>query len=274
MSERIVIFSDLDGTLLDHDTYSHEAANEAIEIVRENDIPLVLASSKTRAEIENHRIGLGNSDPFISENGGAVFIPTGYFSVVFDYSRESKPYRVIELGTRHKELTDALEKVTFQTGAVIRSFSKMSIEEAQDCTGLDEENAVLARMREYDEPFIIANGAGVKKDVESAIIELGYRFTEGGRFCHILGGSDKGRAVSILIKLFEAQFGVVKTIGLGDGLNDLPMLKEVDFPVLVARKDGSWDDRIDIPNLKRAEGAGPVGWASAVKEILQDLSAI
>jgi len=78
MSERIVIFTDLDGTLLDHCTYSYKEAEKALESIRRKNIPLIVCSSKTREEIEIYRKKLLNNGPFISENGGAIFIPEQY----------------------------------------------------------------------------------------------------------------------------------------------------------------------------------------------------
>jgi HAD superfamily hydrolase (TIGR01484 family) len=76
--EALIVFTDLDGTLLD-ESYSFAAAQPALRKTAELDIPLVLCSSKTRREIEHYRKKLGNSHPFISENGGGIFIPEGYF---------------------------------------------------------------------------------------------------------------------------------------------------------------------------------------------------
>ncbi len=52
----------------------------------------------------------------------------------------------------------------------------------------------------------------------------------GGRFHHILGKNDKGKAVEILKELYEKQFSSIFTVGIGDSLNDLPMLSVVDHP--------------------------------------------
>ena len=82
--KKTVVFSDLDGTLLDESSYSFKDALPAVRLLQLRAIPLVLCSSKTRAEIEPCRLSLHNRHPFISENGGGIFIPPGYFSAPFE----------------------------------------------------------------------------------------------------------------------------------------------------------------------------------------------
>jgi len=86
---QLVVFSDLDGTLLDHDTYSFDDARPALERLGHAGVPLVLCTSKTRAEVEPLREALDNDSPFIVENGGAIMIPDGYFSVEIDVPLEA-----------------------------------------------------------------------------------------------------------------------------------------------------------------------------------------
>src|SRR4030042_5645191 len=93
---KVIIFTDLDGTLLDRDTYSFAPAQPALDMIRKKGIPLVFSSSKTRAEMELYRERAGNDHPFIAENGGAVFVPSHYFSFRFPYDRERDGYRVFE----------------------------------------------------------------------------------------------------------------------------------------------------------------------------------
>lgn len=79
---RIIIFTDLDGTLLHPNIYSFAKARPALNLIKEEGIPLVLCSSKTRAEMEVYRERLGNNHPFVSENGGGIFIPKDCFNSV------------------------------------------------------------------------------------------------------------------------------------------------------------------------------------------------
>lgn len=270
MPSEFVIFTDLDGTLLDHKSYSFEAALPALELIKSKNIPLVICSSKTRAEIELYRKLLNNSDPFISENGGGIFIPSTCFSHHFKHDKQVNGYKLIELGTPHKILIEVLDSIKRDTGLNLRGFSEMTIEELSEVSGLSRELAELAMMREYDEPFCIYGNENDKRCVRKEIIGRGLKHTEGGIFHHIMGDNDKGRAAKILISLFKRKFPSLKTIGLGDSFNDLPMLEAVDVPILVKKPSGQRDPRINVPNLVFAQGIGPEGWSNAILNFLEE----
>src|SRR4030043_710821 len=155
---KLIIFTDLDGTLLDRDTYSFSPAEPALRLTRMKNIPLVLTSSKTRAEIEIYRKKLENDHPFISENGGAVFIPKNYFSFPFSYDRESGEYLVLEFGAFYPHITETLETIKKETGIKIRGFSDLTEKEIASLCGLSFKEAGDAKQREYDEPFMIEGG--------------------------------------------------------------------------------------------------------------------
>jgi mannosyl-3-phosphoglycerate phosphatase len=264
---KVVIFSDLDGTLLDHNTYSFQAAAEALEFIKSKNIPLVICTSKTRKEIEIYRKSLHNKYPFISENGGGIFVPDNYFSKEFKYDKEIDGYKVIELGIPREAISVALKSITKETGIHIRGFSDMTAKEIAELTGLDEGSAKLAMERDYSEPFLINEDGKYTATIEKEINLKGYRYTRGGRFHHILGGNDKGKAVKILTDLYKQKFGSIKTVGIGDSLNDLPMLEAVDIPILVQKSKGIYDPKIKLSNLTYAEGAGPLGWNSSILKL-------
>lgn len=263
-----IIFSDLDGTLLCCDTYSFEGATPALEFLRKKNVPLVFCSSKTKAEIMHYRKKLNNYHPFISENGGAIFIPVGYKGFEVDYTRVEGDYWVIELGTRREVLLKALESVCARTVSKIRGFSDMNAEEVARLTGLPQEEARLALERHYSEPFFIMEGdpRAVLREIEN----MGLQWTSGGRFLHVIGRSDKGRAVRLLSDIYKNNARDIDwiTIGCGDSLNDLPMLKAVDKAVLLKNLRGVYDPGVRVPGLLYEEN-GPVGWGEAVLRLIQ-----
>jgi mannosyl-3-phosphoglycerate phosphatase len=267
-----IIFTDLDGSLLDAVTYSYDAANAALRKVFESQTQLVLVSSKTRAEIEPLRARLHLPTPFIVENGGAVFIPDAYFPVSAEGSASCGPYRVIEIGAPYAGLRIALKEMNQNLSCRLQGFGDMTVEEIAGYTGLSPADARLAKQREYDEPFLVTGEDVPIQQLRAMAEAKGLQCTKGGRFYHLMGGNDKGQATVRLIELYrrsaQRRGHEILTIGIGDSLNDLPMLQVVDRPVLVRKPGGSYDSDIDLPNLIRAPGIGPVGWNTVVLDLL------
>jgi mannosyl-3-phosphoglycerate phosphatase len=271
MVSRPIIFTDLDGTLLDHETYSFSAAMPALERIREKHIPLVFCSSKTRAEIEIWRKRLENHDPFISENGGGIFVPVSYFPEndiggLWPKAEIIDGYCVLVLGTPYPVLRRALEDLR-RNGFDVKGFGDMSVQEVIEVTGLSDEEAELAKRREFDETFIFHGDQGEIEALLRSIREKGRRCAQ-GRFYHLMGDHDKGKAIDILKGLYQRKFGDIISLALGDSPADVPMLEKVDYPVLVRNYKGEHDRRISLPNLIKAEGIGPEGWNKAILELL------
>lgn len=268
---RMVIFSDLDGTLLDAATYSFDGAAEALAALRHAGIPLVIVSSKTRAEIEPIQRRLGLAGPFVVENGGAVFFPPDSLAVAPPQAVSRDGYRVVELGLPYKELRRALDELARTSGAALRGFGDMSLEEIAERTGLRAEEAALARQRDYDEPVIVDGPPDRREAFLRQVEARGLRCTRGGRFHHLTGRHDKGQACRLLAEAYRRRAGGagLVTIGLGDSLNDRPMLEAVEIPVLVQRPDGSYDPDVRLPGLRLAPGIGPAGWNQAVLALLR-----
>jgi len=268
-SRPLVVFTDLDGTLLDHATYSFEPARPALDALAEAGVPVVFCTSKTRAETERWRRALGNVHPFIVENGGAAFVPEGYFGPGARFDRQDAGYGVIEYGRPYVELRRALAAIRAATGLPLRGFGDMDLDEIARRCGFSREEAALAAKREYDEPFVGADSNALAAVIRAAG-EAGLRVVSGGRFHHLVGGVDKGRAVRALQALYDRDRGPVRSAGLGDSPNDEPMLRAVDIPVLVRRPDGRHFDGLHLPGLVIASYAGPEGWREAVLELLRD----
>jgi mannosyl-3-phosphoglycerate phosphatase len=253
-----VVVTDLDGCLLDARTYSWDEAQPALDALRRRGIPLVLCSSKTRAEIEPLHAGLGLDAPYVYENGGGIVLPSNTW-----WSRAARrdggPL-LVRLGVPLRDLGRALVDIAREAGARLRGFSRLSPREASDLTGLGEAEWERARQREHDEPFVLESGS--EEGVRRAAERRGLRVTKGGRFHHLSGAVDKGKAVRQVLSLL----GPAASIGLGDAENDLGLLRVVDRPILIPRPDGRVDPALVLafPEAERAPAPGPLGWNQAV----------
>jgi mannosyl-3-phosphoglycerate phosphatase len=85
-----------------------------------------------------------------------------------------------------------------------------------------------------------------------------------------MGNNDKGKATNILTEFFRKQLGRIITIGIGDNINDIPMLQQVDLPYLVQKPDGNWE-QMDIKDKMpyKIAAVGPSGWAMAIEEVVR-----
>ena len=268
---QLIVFTDLDGTLLDAKTYSWRAAQPALDELRRRRVPVVFCTSKTRAEILPLREELGLQDPFVAENGGAIYVPRSYFPFPLPAARKEADTEVLELGVPYAKLVQALEEAAQTSGVQVRGFSRLSDKEVGKLCGLPLAEARRARQREFDEPFLLEKGTPKQKEkFFNWLQQRGLRWREGGRFLHLMGDNDKGVAVRRLVEFYTKKYsGRLRTVALGDSPNDLDFLAVVDMAVLIARPDGSHDPeaRAKLRGVRLA-AAGPAGWCAAVEGIL------
>ena len=264
---RTLVFTDLDGALLDSDSYSWSAASQALEELRRKQIPLIFCTSKTRAEVKALRRAIGNNHPFVVENGGAIVIPAGYFPEIAPAAPKAKAYTLI-LGRPYEELIRELKRIAQETGVHVRGFHQMSDEELARDTGLTVREAHMARQRETGEPFRFrGNSPNAIRNFCRSAQERGYTVQRGGRYWHFSGGCDKGLAMSVLIGFYRMAWQTrIVTVALGDSPNDLPMFRLVDRPILIPGRDGSLSPEViqAMPRIRRAGHPGPDGWNTAL----------
>lgn len=270
MVRNLIVFTDLDGSLLNHEDYSFRDALPALTRIRRSAIPLVFVTSKTRGEVEILQQEMAIREPFIVENGGGIFFPAGYRGWTMEKGREIAGYTVIDLGVPYARIRDFLARFGSRFG--IRGFGDWSVSEIASRTGLAPDKAKLAGEREFTEPFVPGPGADMTA-LEGLAAEHGLKITRGGRFYHLIGADqDKGLAVRTVREILARYAGGnPATVGVGDSENDLPMLAQVDIPVLIPRADGSCLD-LRLPRLVIAGQPGCRGWNAAMEKILDEFT--
>jgi len=252
LNPKVIIFADLDGTVLD-EKYDYTQIQPIIRKLLSLKIAIILTSSKTKSEIEFYRRKLRINEPFIVENGSAIIIPRSYFKINYEFTKQNQLYRVIELGMYYSTVRKKLALVQKKNNATIVGFGDMTIKEIAKDAGLDIKLAKLSKKREYDEPFKIIEGC--EADVLRAIEDEGLCHTKGGRYFHILGNTNKGKALVILKQLYLQEFRKIVTIGIGDSQNDLPMLELVNKPFRIQDKKSPltlWQEILKITEVYKS----------------------
>ncbi len=274
----LLISTDLDGTLLDHHTYSHAAAAPVLEALLKQHIPCILNTSKTFAELIELRQQLHHQDAFIVENGAAVYIPKTSQLGLLPGGNEISPLEDIgdywrkAFAPSRSRMIDIIQEL--RDGYRFTGFSDMAVQDVIDLTGLSDAQARLAMQREYTEPLLWQDSPGALKRFANELSDMDLQIQRGGRFAHVMGLSDKSQAMLWIADLYTKAFGkAVTTMALGDGQNDVGMLSKADIAVVVrspAHPPPKVPDRNDV---WLTEHYGPEGWAEAVSKVLKDSGA-
>ena len=263
----LVVFTDLDGTLLDHKTYSVRAALPAIDLLIRRNVPIIPVSSKTAKEIRRWVRLLDLEGTFIPENGCSIHIPSGCFAERPEGASDLAGEWKIPLGKDIHEVRQVLQELSVEVGFTYQTLDQMTEEELSALTGLAGQELEQCLVREYDLPFVIT-GEFDPGRIDEAAAAKGFHFTRGGRFYHLTGGCHKGDAVRLLIDLYRREKSDPLFIAIGDSFNDLHMFEAVDRAYLVQKPDGTYDTLIPEEAANRVSGAGPQGWRAAVEEVM------
>ncbi len=240
---KAIIFADIDGTIVDAD-YSFRETEPIIKQLLEQGAILVFCSSKTKSEIEFYQKKLNVEGPFVVENGGAIYIPKGYFCFSIPGAKSTSEYDIIELGMPYSLVREKLAKACTKAGVSIVGFGDMSVDKVAANSMLPLPLAVLAKKRMYDEPFVMNQKDRTR--LEEAVKAEGLTLTTGDKYLHVGGNTDKGKGTAILKQLFQKKYGKIMTYGIGNSQNDLPMLSAVNVPMLVRRTWGGLNASLPV----------------------------
>ena len=259
---QLVIFTDLDGTLLERKTYSAAKAKRSLSEIKKRKMPLVFCSSKTAKEIEIYRKKLRNNDPFVAEDGSAIYIPENYFKFRFHYDRKDGKYKVIELGVPVHYILH-FNRFLKLKGIQILGFNDVTADYIRAITNLPKKEAMLTKKRSYSEPIILLDRKQEKMLRETAD-KHGLNVLKTGRFYIIVGRTNKGKAAEKLISLFRRKFGKIDSLAFGNSENDFEMMDVADDGFLVQNNDGCFEPG----KFRKVQGIGPEGFNSKVIGIL------
>ena len=260
---KVLIFTDLDGSLLHRETFKFDNIKEYLRKLISNGIFIIPNTSKTEKEILEFNYELGSSLPYISENGAAI---NG-----LDLLNSNLPKELILSREKDNLLNIFKNIVPINLQNKCKWLYEMDKKNQSLILGLKENKLKMALDRKYTIPFLFNGNKNEKNELSKILKYKGLTIQEGGRVINLCDKVSKAKAMQIFIRFFKKNNENIKTIAVGDNYNDLDMLKISDYPCLVFN-DQFRLDQIFIDNLISTNKPSPEGWADVIKMAMEKIS--
>jgi len=263
MNSKIVIFTDLDGTLLHNETFEFENIRQYIKDLLSKNISIIPNSSKTKSEILNFCQELEEELPFIVENGAAIY--------KMNLVNPDFPEKIILSRDKEEILNVFLKNIPKEFISKCNFILKLKKDEQLKIFGLSEKQLSYASDREFSVPLIFKGNKVEKNNLIRSVSDMGLTMQEGGRVINLSDNVSKSFAMKKIRRIFEkTEKQELKIIGVGDNFNDLDMLKNSDIACLVFNEKFKLDT-LNINNCFVSKKTAPEGWEEVVKMALEKI---
>ena len=256
---KILIFTELDGSLLHRDTFKFDEIKDYLKQLISKGIFIIPNTSKTEKEILEFNNELGSSLPYISENGSAI---NG-----LDLLNSNLPKELILSREKDSLIKIFRELVPVNLQNKCKWLSEMDRKKQSLIFGLENDKLKMALDRKYTIPFLFEGNKSERNELSKIVKNKGLALQEGGRVINLTDKVNKAKALQVFVRFFKKNNKNVKTIAVGDNYNDLDMLKTSEFPCLVFNDKFTLDE-IPIKNLITTNKPSPEGWADVIKKAL------
>ena len=254
------VVTDVDGTLMDH-SYDLTPAKETIKLLQKLSIPVILCTSKTAAEVKVIRKELNLTDPYIVENGAAIHGET-----------LKRVNGEIILGEKYEILENILSSISNEINYDLKPLNNISDQEATELTGLRGHSLDLMRERHWSMPFLNPPD-NKEEEINICCKRFGVEIFRGNRMSHMLSiNSNKGKAINALKNYSNVPN--IKIIGLGDSPNDLPLLLNSDYKIVIPGPGGpnlKLIEKLNDHNFTLATDPNGFGWKSEINKLIDNL---
>lgn len=270
LAPRVIVFTP--ANLLGSPTHSQHPASEALNEIERRKIPLVLSTGGTRAQLEPLRRKIGHSHPFVTEGGGGLFIPDGYFALRLEGARRVGRYLCVPFGHPSAECSEAVQDIAKEAGAEVVRYVEMNARDISRNTGMTERDAEGSREREFSERFFFAGNTDLAApSFERVAKEHDWHIRRFQPFWELYSGNDEGKSVQYLMRLYrKALRSRVRSVGIGTSVEDLSLLAASDQAFILPLSPNRFDDKLlsNLPNAAKIDVPGSPGWNQTVLDLL------
>jgi mannosyl-3-phosphoglycerate phosphatase len=270
------VVSDVDHTLLEHPGETARAG-ECLRRLHQRDIPTLLASSKTFAEmVAFQSLAELPSQPFLFENGCGIGWPTASWPAAAGApQQELGAYGAIVRGGDPQRLRTLLHQLRTSGGLRFSLLEELNFDAIQQLIGLEEPLARLALQRLASVPLVWQDDEAALQRLRQQLAGEGLAAVSGGRLLHVAPPCNKAEALAQVLSWQGEAPHSTTLLACGDSENDRALLESADVALVFHPADrpamALAPPVAERPRITRtAMAGGPEAWLAAVEATLAE----
>ena len=261
---KIIIFTDLDGTLLNEENFSFKQIITFIKnLLKLDNFFIFFISSKTKEEMINLRKKMNINVPLIYENGAGI-----YDLKFCNLIKEPLKKNIVLAKQKIKEIK---KKTNLFRGlkSSVRFLDSMDIKEVKIILGLPSDEIEFAIERKFSRLFLFNGDDSFLKNLKIQASENSLSINKGGRVYSISDNFTKADAFKFVKNKIKKNYPHSSFIGLGDSENDKKLLEAVDFACIIKNKNKKLNLNKKTNFIFRSKYEAPFGWREIIKKVMK-----
>ena len=265
IKKKVIIFTDLDETLLKENKYNYNILNNFIKTLFKKEYEIIPVTSKTYLEVIDLLQVIKYKLPFSVENGAAYYIPINN-SKNYLYKKIVNP-RAIKKNAIKKILNKSIFKTYLHN---LKYIEDLSVIEQKKITKLNSKQLECFNSREYSIPVLISGDKYFKKKFEETLFKYNLKIIFGGKLNNISGLHSKLNSLSFFYCKYKQKLRNTKIIiiSLGDNQNDIEILNNSNYSGIIKNKAYKILNLSKKKNIFRSFTEAPFGWVEVLKKII------
>jgi glycerate kinase len=252
--EKLLILN-LDAFDVDEETL--EAVAFTLLPLKRQQIPMLLYSRKTKSEILNICEQLAIFQPFVAENGGALYVPKGYLKLELDGFSENDKTMELPFGTTKDFIENITEKLAMISGMKSLKMTDITPLDVADILEIEIKEAERMMDRKYSQQILKAEQKTPINDTFKQLLnQQGLSILETEHDFSI-GHFNIEKPVQYWIELLKNKYPEIETFAIGNDAIDAPIFKLVNQAFLL-KKEKEWEqvhaDNLNMINAGNAKG--------------------
>ena len=265
IKKKVIIFTDLDETLLKDNKFNHKILNNFIKTLLQKEYEIIPVTSKAYLEVVDLLRQIKYKLAFSVENGAAYYFPINN-SKDYLYKKIVNPYAV-----KKNTIKKILNKSIFKSYLChLKFIENLSIVEQKKITKLNSKQLKDFNSREYSIPVLITGDKCFKKKFEETLFKYNLKIVFGGKLNNISGLHGKLNSLSFFSNQYKQKLRNTKIIiiSLGDNQNDIEILNNSNYAGIIKNKTFKTLNLQRKNNIFRSFTEAPFGWVEVLKKII------